>query len=118
MISTKIFTALAVLAVADFASHTVSARPLDTDLVSVKVGYADLDLTGPRGAAVMAARIHNAARAICGDGDVSYTDLHQRQLVKSCIEEVSTRAAAQLGSPMVSASIGDHRVSSVTMAAR
>ena len=118
MISTKIFVALTVLAVAGFASHPASAQPLGADVVSVKVSYADLDLTGSRGAAVMAARIHNAARAICGGDQASYADLQQRQLAKACVEDVSTRAAAQLGSPVVTASIADRRASRFVMAAR
>ncbi len=116
MIRTLIITALAVVAVADFASHTVYARDLAADTVSVRVRYADLDLTSRQGATVMAARIRNAARDICGGDETGYADLSRRRLARACVQDTSARAAAGLGAPIVTAMVtGDP---AVVMAAR
>jgi UrcA family protein len=118
MLSTKIFAALAVLAVADFASHTVSAADLSAEVGQVKISYADLDLSAPQGAAVMANRIRNAARTICGGGEMSYRDMTQRRLAKACVSDTSARAAAQHRAPLVTAMLGGADASVVQVAAR
>ena len=117
MISTKIFAALAVLAVADFAGHTAFAAEQNTSTLSVTVKYADLDLTGREGAQVMATRIHNAARDICG-GDEMNADMTQRRLARACVDQISVRAASKLNSALVTAMVGGSAPTSVVMASR
>ena len=116
MFRTMIVTAFAIVAVADFAAHTASARDLGADAGRVKVSYADLDLSAPQGAKVMATRIHNAARDICGGDEAAYADLTQRHLARLCIQETSARAASTLGAPLVMAAVNS--VPTVVMASR
>jgi UrcA family protein len=83
--------------------------------VSVTVGHADLDLGSAAGANVMLARIHNAARQICGESP-NASDLSRRLQARACISDVSNHAVAQLGAPMVTAANGGP--SSVALASR
>ena len=46
----------------------------DEPAKSIKVGYADLDLSTQAGAATLYARIKGAARQVCGYQGVTYTD--------------------------------------------
>ena len=116
MIRTILFTSLAAAAVADFAGHSVQAHGLDLDVGRVTVSYADLDLGAPKGAKVMATRIHNAARDICGGDERAYADLTQRRLARACIQDTSARAASKLGAPLVTAMVAG--APTVVMAAR
>ncbi len=118
MLSTKIFTVLAILAVADLASHTAFAAEAASDTPQVRVSYADLDLNAPAGAAVMTTRIHNAARSVCGGGEQAYVDLTQRHFAKLCVQDASSRAAASLHALLVTAMIGGASSSAVQVAAR
>jgi UrcA family protein len=83
--------------------------------LSVTVRHADLDLSSPAGATVMLARIHNAAREICGESPYA-SDMSRRMQARACITEISNNAVAQLGAPMVTAANGGS--SSVALASR
>lgn len=96
---------VAAIAVIGFGVQSAAARDMSTQLGQVKISYADLDLSSRRGAEVMTARIHNAARDICGGEARSYADFVQRRLAKDCIAQTSARAATRLGSPLVTAMV-------------
>jgi UrcA family protein len=106
MFAKSTLIALAVLGLAGAAS---------AQNVSVTVGHADLDLTSAAGAKIMLARIHNAARDVCGESP-NASDLGRRLQARACISAVSNRAVARLGAPMVTAANGGS--SSVALASR
>jgi UrcA family protein len=66
---------------------------------SVKVSYADLDLSTQAGAATLYSRIRGAARTVCGDDDLPYT----HWAWKKCFNEAVGNAVAKVNNPQLTA---------------
>jgi UrcA family protein len=93
--------------------HTASAE--DTATASVKVKYADLDLTSEAGARALLQRLHRAAKTVCGDrGD----DPFERYLWAPCVADATNRAVATLGNPLVTALNGSAPAAKVRTVAK
>jgi UrcA family protein len=63
------------------------------------VGYADLNLTTTKGAAVMYSRLRNAAYEVCGS--VYSSDLQPVAVSKPCIARAMKNAITAVNSPML-----------------
>jgi len=106
---TKTLATVAALAALGFAASSYAASPssFDPDSISMKVKIADLNLSSRAGATVALQRIHQAAKAICGDeppvkvlaGGVEY---------RACMSSVTNRAVASLANPYVTAMNSGH----------
>lgn len=70
--------------------------------VSVRVGYADLNLNSAAGAKAMLARIDAAARQACGT-EPDIRDLQRVTVYSHCMTETTQRAVATLNAPLVTA---------------
>jgi UrcA family protein len=102
-VQTKTFlTALTAIAALGFASAGQSAFAQSDDGASIKVQYADLNLSSDAGAKVMLQRIRHAAKSVCGPEPTSSIDrvatAHAR-----CVKTAVSRTVSQLDSPMVTA---------------
>ena len=74
----------------------------DPATITVIVPTADLDLAGQAGAQTLIARIHGAARAICGVEPAAIQfELHR--LYQTCVSGALDRAVAKLDDPVVTA---------------
>ncbi|MGI8839301.1 MAG: UrcA family protein [Caulobacteraceae bacterium] len=82
------------------AGQSASAQTADT--VSIKVSYADLNLSTEAGAKVMLQRIRNAAKTIC-DPSPDSTDLLQDHLYRSCVNTITDHSVARFNNPIVTA---------------
>jgi UrcA family protein len=67
--------------------------------LSVKVSYADLDLSTQAGATTLFNRIRSAARTVCGHDDWSYS----RWTFKRCFDQAVGNAVAKVNSPQLTA---------------
>src|ERR1700728_3220473 len=97
---------LAATAHADPA-HTAPAMSgwCDPAAMSVRVSIADLNLASPAGAKAVLARIHTAARTICGDEpDIRMSE--RFALYQSCLKTTVGRTVASLDAPLVTAMNG------------
>jgi UrcA family protein len=88
------FTALTAVLALGFAAAGHSASAQSADTVSVKVSYADLNLTTDAGSKVLAQRIRNAARNIGGSD--SYVPIDQRRAQAECVDSITSRTMASL----------------------
>jgi len=86
-------TILTTITLAAAAASICTAPVLAQDLVSIKVGYSDLNLNSTAGAAVLERRIDAAVTQICGQAD--NRDPQQRAMVSQCRQEVSVGADEQ-----------------------
>src|SRR5579862_5286090 len=78
-----------------------SAQALAGDgMRSVKVGYADLDLSTQAGAATLYSRIRGAARQVCGYEGSTFTD---KAIWKGCFDGAVDHAVAIVNSPRLTA---------------
>ena len=68
---------------------------------SVRVSYADLDLSKASDAARLYARLRSAADAVCEVGD--RRELHRAMQYHACFEKALGEAVAAVGSPKLSA---------------
>jgi UrcA family protein len=100
MTTKTILTAVAAFAAMSVSASAFAAPPSDTD-VSVKVSLAGVDLQSQAGAQVALGRIHFAARQICGEE--ATPDLGDRAQYRACMDQVTQRAVAKLGSAVVTA---------------
>ena len=84
--------------------HAASAshQAYGSEVVSVRVKLADLDLANPAGAAVGLRRIHQAAKEICGS-EPSFGDLDMGRIYRACVDDAVDHAVDRLGNPMVAA---------------
>jgi len=82
-------------------SATLMAAPVEEAAQTASVSYADLDLSGPAGAAALKARVRAAARSVCGDEDTR--DLRIRSRIESCRTAALTQAAPQIEVAMAKA---------------
>src|SRR5258708_31650373 len=73
---------------------------------SVKVPYADLDLSRPAGAQMLYRRLKQAAARVCGPS-VEPAELRQYAAWKSCYEPALRNAVMQVGAPEVLARYED-----------
>lgn len=70
--------------------------------ISVRVGYADLNLNSAAGAKAMLARIEAAARRACGS-EPDIRDLQRVAVYSRCRTETTQRALTALNAPLVTA---------------
>jgi UrcA family protein len=92
---------LAALATAPGSARAQTAAPT-VQSASVRISYADLNLSNPAGARKMMGRIHHAARAICGEPD-SNNDLAGWAQQRACVEITVSDALRSLDNPTVTA---------------
>jgi UrcA family protein len=91
------------LAAALVAQAAVARQPVrDMDVSSVRVSYADLDLSRPVGTDVLLRRIRRASEAVCGPAP-SAADVVRRALYRDCITDSTRGAVASVGAVMVTA---------------
>jgi UrcA family protein len=72
------------------------------DQLSVRVGYADLDLAGPDGAATLYGRIRAAAERVCGPRLPPGT-LWESPAYRECFNTAVERGVAQVHQPALTA---------------
>ena len=107
--SLAVLAALSVLAVGSAAS----AQGAGGESVSVKVKFADLNVSSEAGAKALLRRIRSAAREACGLPDVS---LAGSAHWVDCINDATDQAVDKLDVPMVSAMNGSGNRASVRLA--
>ncbi len=99
------FPALAVAAllgcVAAGQPALARAASPDSDQVSIKVSYADLNLDSRAGAEALLRCVDQAAESICGPRPAGHLD--ELMIYRACVRGVADRAVANLGHPLVSA---------------
>lgn len=89
------FTVLSVGAVISAGS----AQAATADAPSLKVRYADLNLSTEEGSRVLYARIVAAARRVCAPDDIR--DLHAYNAASACREQAIAQAVRDVNSPML-----------------
>src|SRR5215467_8264036 len=67
---------------------------------SIRVSYADLDLSTQAGATTLFNRIRGAARQVCGDEGTTYTD---HVIWQGCIKRAVGDAVATVNNPRLTA---------------
>jgi UrcA family protein len=88
---------VAVVAHADEAANDVPART---------VHYSDLDINTPAGAAVLYARIRNAAQQVCGD--VDSRQLAVAVAAKACVNRAVYSSVRSVNSPKLTSVYNSH----------
>ncbi len=106
MFTRKSFLGLAAVAALGLTAQSAFASA-SADTVSVKINYAGMDLSSHAGAQIMAARIRQASREICGGDERDSADLGQRKMLKACVDHTSAEASTKLGAPMVTSMLGE-----------
>ena len=94
-------TALAAVMSVGAAVNATPAFATDSDTVSVKVRYGDLNLGTEAGAKAMLQRLRHAAKVICGPD--SYDPMTLAFVYAPCVRETTDRAVARFGNPLVTA---------------
>jgi len=79
-------------------SACTDAAAAEQEVVTRRVGYADLDLTRDAGAAALYSRIHFAARQVCEPVSATWT-WRVPEPARRCIEAAITRAVADVNAP-------------------
>jgi UrcA family protein len=87
-------------------SASFEAAAADGAAPSVKVSYADLDLSRPAGAQMLYRRLKHAAASVCGPS-VKPAELDRYAAWKSCYEPALHNAVMQVGAPGVFARYED-----------
>jgi UrcA family protein len=116
----SILIAIAGAGLASLASAPSSARAQpasNSESVSVRINFADLNLSSQQGARAMMGRIQGAARSICGDPS-SMVDLGERARSETCIDQTVDDAVRSLGSPTVAALRDSRRGAETFVASR
>ena len=93
--------ALAALTALTLISGHAFARPVQADGEAARqttVSYADLNLNSANGQAVLVARIHRAAEAVCGPEPDS-RDLERLPPYRQCMKQTVDTAVAAIPSP-------------------
>jgi UrcA family protein len=72
----------------------------DEPAKSIKVSYADLDLSTQAGATTLYTRIRGAARQVCGDEGSTYTD---HAIWRGCFKRAVGDAVTKVNSPRLTA---------------
>jgi UrcA family protein len=108
--------ALATVLALGAISISHSAFAASDDIASMKVQYADLNLSSTAGAKAMLQRIHHAANDVCGPQPSSKIDRNAR-IHATCVDQAVTGAVRQLDVPMVTALYrGDRGAAPTTLA--
>jgi UrcA family protein len=89
--------AAATVATLSFGTALAAAPP---EPRAVVVNFADLDATNPRGAAILYARMKDAAAVVCSDLDPGRM-LERMQPYARCVHEALSNAVAVLNVPEV-----------------
>ncbi len=115
MLTSQKITALSVAAALGFTAYGQSATAQDSDAPSMKVRYADLNLTSEEGARALLQRIRHAARIVC---DQQWGDpTEAAMLARSCVADATRQAVAKANSPLVTALYsGKPRTNAVALA--
>lgn len=101
--STRPFVTGVSCALIGFALHGQTAfASLADDPPSIKVSYAELDLSKPAGAQELYRRIKRAAKAVCGSS-FSTADLRRSLNQKKCYESAIDDAVSRVDRPVLSA---------------
>jgi len=66
------------------------------------VPYGDLNLSNPKGAAVMMQRIKFAATLVCG-GKPDLREIREFSMFRTCVREAKEQAVHELNAPLVTA---------------
>ena len=90
---------------ATFTGVAGAASPA-TDVPSVVVRFADLNLGTERGVRTLYARIAGAARTVCPDALIS--DLHSAARIHACQQQAIARAVREVNAPLLAAVYADH----------
>lgn len=82
-------------------THQAAFAGSAPDSLSVRVGFADLDLTHPQGVAVLYDRIAGAAKAVCAPFEGR--GLKNVALFRGCVREAIAAAVTRADQPMLTA---------------
>ncbi len=95
---------------------SVQAQPISSpEQVSVRVSFADLNLSSQDGARQMMGRIQGAARSICGESAAN-NDLADRARQNACVDQTVSDAVRSLDVATVTA-LSDTRRGAATFVA-
>lgn len=114
----SVLVAIAGAGLAALASQPGSAQAQTAsspELVSVRISFADLNLSSQSGAREMMGRIEGAARIICGESP-SNNDLSERSREHACVDQTVSDAVRSLDAPSVTA-LSDTRRGAATFVA-
>ncbi|HEX2791408.1 MAG TPA: UrcA family protein [Steroidobacteraceae bacterium] len=92
--------------VAATAAGVAGAASPATDVPSVVVRYADLDLATDPGVRTLYTRIARAALKVCPDAPIG--DLHAVVQARTCQQQAIARAVLDVNRPMLAAVYADH----------
>lgn len=101
-LSSKWVWALAAIS-CTLAAGTASAGGTSRDPPSVKVSYADLNLSTVEGASALYGRLKRAAREVCGVDYVQPEERLHSSIWKTCYDSAIAAAVTKVNSPMLSA---------------
>lgn len=83
-------------------AHAAPLEGTTTYSSSIRVSYADLDITKPRGLEVLYSRIQHAARSVC-DFNYSVKELSRTRVAKNCYLTAIDNAVKQIDRPTLTA---------------
>ena len=106
---------LATLAVAPGSAQAQPAA--NPESVSVRISFADLNLSSSQGAREMMGRIEDAARVICGEPSAN-NDLAERVREHACVSQTESDAVRSLDAPTVTALSDSRRGAETFVASR
>jgi UrcA family protein len=92
--------------IAASATGVAAAASPATDVPSVVVRYADLDLATDQGVRTLYTRIARAALKVCPDAPIS--DLNAVAQARTCQRQAIARAVRDVNRPMLAAVYADH----------
>ncbi|HEY1562839.1 MAG TPA: UrcA family protein [Caulobacteraceae bacterium] len=116
----SILIAIAGAGLASLASAPGSARAQpasNSESVSVRINFADLNLSSQQGAREMMGRIEGAARIICGESSAN-NDLAERSREHACVNQTVSDAVRSLDAPTVTALRDSRRGAETFVASR
>jgi UrcA family protein len=79
----------------------------DVEVTSIRIQYADLDLSTAHGVRELYSRLSGAAMTACGD-DVTLEDISQLQETENCRQAAIEKAVARIDRPMLTALYDRH----------
>jgi UrcA family protein len=88
------------------AAGSASAAGTVTDVPSVVVRFADVDLATDQGVRSLYARIARAAHVVCPDAPVG--DLNAAAQSRACQQQAIARAVREVNAPLLAAVYSDH----------
>jgi UrcA family protein len=103
MLNKSAFTTLLIAVTFGMAfAQSVAAEPASSHTISKTVRVSDLDVSSEPGAQALLGRIRRAAIYVCSGGDWR-VQLYRANGFRTCVDEASGRAVADLGNPTVTA---------------